>query len=214
MRYVLSIKPVLIALCALSLSACVSLLPESTPSSVYRLSSPEPSAWTGEGRTVITVVAPRAPRGLAGDVIALQMADGHIAYMAAARWISPAPRILQNLIVDTFNAAGSRVAPVLPEDGVRAQYELRLDMREFEAVYDQGDGRAPLVRVRLAAHLIASNGRQLAGSDVFVGEARASANRATAIIAAFDQAAGQVSRDLAEWTAVQTSNQSDPAAAN
>ncbi len=206
MKYVLPIKSVLITLCALTLSACVSLLPESAPSSVYRLSSPEPSAWTGEGRTVIAIIPPRAPRGLAGDVIALQMADGHIAYMAAARWISPAPRIMQNLIVDTFNAAGSRVAPVLPDDGVRAQYELRLDLREFEAVYDQGDGRAPLIRVRLAARLIATDGRQLAGSNVFVGEARASANRAGAIIAAFDQAAEQVSQELAEWTAGQTSD--------
>ncbi|WP_339748896.1 ABC-type transport auxiliary lipoprotein family protein [uncultured Maricaulis sp.] len=206
MRSLSSIKPVLITLCALSLSACVSLLPESTPSSVYRLSSPEPSAWTGEGRTIVRIVSPQAPRGLAGDEIAIQMADGHIAYMAAARWIAPAPRIMQNLIVDTFNAAGSRVAPVVPDDGVRAQYELRLDLREFEAVYDQGDGRAPLIRIRLAARLIASDGRQLAGSNVFSGEARASANRAGAIVAAFDQAAGQVSQNLAEWTADQTAD--------
>lgn len=206
MRSLSSIKPVLMTLCALSLSACVSLLPESTPSSVYRLSSPEPSAWTGDGRTIVRIVSPQAPRGLAGDEIAIQMADGHIAYMAAARWIAPAPRIMQNLIVDTFNAAGSRVAPVLPDDGVRAQYELRLDLREFEAVYDQGDGRVPLVRIRLAARLITSDGRQLAGSNVFIGEARASANRAGAIVAAFDQAAEQVSQDLAEWTADQTAN--------
>ena len=204
MRPVLSIKPVLIALAALSMTACVSLLPETTPSAVYRLSSPEPRAWTGEGRTVIEVVPPQAPRGLAGDEIAIQMADGHIAYMAAVRWIAPAPRIVQNLIVDTFNAADTRLAPTLPEDGVRAQYELRLDLREFEAVYDQGDARAPLIRVRLAARLVASDGRRLAGSSVFVGEARASANRVGAIVAAFDQAAAQVSRELADWTAAQT----------
>jgi cholesterol transport system auxiliary component len=204
MRPVLPIKPVLIALAALSVSACVSLLPESAPSAVYRLSSPAPQAWTGEGRTVIEVVTPQAPRGLAGDEIAIQMADGHIAYMAATRWIAPAPRIMQNLIVDTMNATESGLAPILPEDGIRAQYELRLDLREFEAVYDQGDGDAPLIRVRLAARLVASDGRRLAGSSVFVGEARASRNRVGAIVAAFDQAAAQVSRELAEWTAAQT----------
>ena len=203
MRPVLFIKPVLIALAALSVSACVSLLPESTPSAVYRLSSPEARAWTGEGRTVIAIVPPQAPRGLAGDEIAIQMADGHIAYMAASRWIAPAPRILQTLVVDTFNASDSRLAPVLPEDGVRADYELRLDLREFEAVYDQGDGRAPLIRVRLAARLVARDGRRLAGSSVFVGEARASANRVGSIVAAFDQAATQVSRELSDWTAGQ-----------
>ena len=153
---------------------------------------------------MIEVVTPHAPRGLAGDEIAIQMADGHIAYMAATRWIAPAPRIMQNLIIDTMNATDIGLAPILPEDGSRAQYELRLDLREFEAVYDQGDGDAPLIRVRLAARLVASDGRRLAGSSVFVGEARASRNRVGAIVAAFDQAAAQVSRELAEWTAAQT----------
>ncbi|MGK0265872.1 MAG: cholesterol transport system auxiliary component [Maricaulis sp.] len=203
MRPALFIKPVLIALGALSVSACVSLLPETAASAVYRLSSPAPLAWTGEARTVVEIVSPQAPRGLAGDEIAIQMADGHIAYMASSRWIAPAPRIVQTLVVDTFNATPSSLAPALPEDGVRAQYELRLDLREFEAVYDQGDGRAPLIRVRLGARLIASDGRRLAGSNVFIGEARASANRVGDIVAAFDQAATQVSQELASWTAAQ-----------
>ena len=111
---------------------------------------------------------------------------------------------MQNLIIDTMNATDIGLAPILPEDGIRAQYELRLDLREFEAVYDQGDGDAPLIRVRLAARLVASDGRRLAGSSVFVGEARASRNRVGAIVAAFDQAAAQVSRELAEWAAAQT----------
>ena len=204
MKPVISIKLAVVALSALSLSACVSLLPESTPSSVYRLSSPEARTWTGESWTVIEVVAPQAPRGLAGDEIAIQMADGRIAYLAAARWISPTPRIMQNLIVDTFNGSDSRLAPVLPEDGVRAAYELRLDLREFEAVYDRGDNNAPLVRVRLSTRLIASQGRRIVGSTVFVGEARASSNRVGAIVTAFDQAATQVSQELAHWTAEQT----------
>jgi len=204
MKHVVSIKMALVALCALSVSACVSLLPETTPSAIYRLSSPEARAWTGESRTVVEVVSPLAPRGLAGDEIALQMADGHIAYMAGARWIAPAPRVMQSLIVDTFNATDTRLAPALPEDGVRTQYELRLSLDEFEAVYDEGDNRAPLVRVRLSARLVAPRGRRFVGSTVLVGEVRASSNRIGAIIAAFDQAATQVSRELADWTAAQT----------
>lgn len=198
------IRPALVAFATLSLSACVSLLPESTPSAVYRLSSPEPRAWTGDQWTVIEVVSPQAPGGLAGDEIALQMEDRHIAYMAGARWIAPAPRLLQTLIIDTINASDARLAPALPDDGVRADYELRLDLREFEAVYDNGDGNAPLVRVRINARLVASNGRHFVASSDFVGEVRASANRIGAIVAAFDQASTQVSRDLAAWTAAGT----------
>ena len=100
------LKPALIALSLLPVAACVSLLPESEPVSVYRLSSPE-------------------PRGLAGDHIALVRGSQSLAYISGARWISPAPSLVQNLVIDTFNAEQDRLAPARPEDGVRADYELQ-----------------------------------------------------------------------------------------
>jgi cholesterol transport system auxiliary component len=206
MKSARSLKLALVALTALSASACVSLLPESEPNAVYRLSSPEPREMTGGDWTLVRVDPLQAPRGLAGDDVALLMEGRHLAYMQGAQWISPTPRIMQNLVIDTFNAHGSQLAPVRPEDGVRAEYELRLDLREFEAAYDQGAGQAPTVRVRIAARLISADGRDLVGGQVFTAHARASANRSRAIIDAFDQAAGQATRDLATWTAEITSD--------
>lgn len=141
-------KTALIALCLLPATACVSLLPESEPVSVYRLSSPDPQEWGGnsEDWTIVEIEVPQAPRGLSGDHIALLRDGQSLAYIEGARWISPVPRLLQNLVIDTFNAEQSQLAPARPEDGVRADYELHLDLRQFEADYDQGAGAAPTVR--------------------------------------------------------------------
>jgi cholesterol transport system auxiliary component len=197
-RYV---KPAMAGLAAAFLAGCVSLLPEAEPVSVYRLSSPEPHEWPGRDWTIVEIEAPSAPRGLSGDSIAIIASGQSISYIAGARWISPAPGLLQSLIIDTFNATQPDLAPARPDDGVRGDFELRLDMRQFEAVYDRGQSSAPVVRVRLAARLIAERGRRFVGARVFSAEVRASANRTGAIIDAFDAAASEVSTEIAAWTA-------------
>lgn len=195
------IRAALVGLSALSVSACVSLLPESEPVSVYRLSSPEPVELQGENWTIIEIDVPNAPRGLSGDQIAIMQDGSSLAYIDGARWISPTPRLLQSLLVASFNAHDGRLAPTRSDDGIRADYELRLDMQEFEAVYDRGVDAAPLVRVRISARLVAEQGRRFAGARVVTTEIRAAANRTSAIVAAFDQAAQSASREIADWTA-------------
>ncbi|WP_339333874.1 ABC-type transport auxiliary lipoprotein family protein [uncultured Maricaulis sp.] len=195
------IRAALVGLSALSVSACVSLLPESEPVSVYRLSAPQPVELTGDHWTVVEIDVPNAPRGLSGDQIAIMRNGSSLAYIAGARWISPAPRLLQSLVIDTFNANNAQLAPTRADDGVRADYELRLDMQEFEAIYDRGEGVAPLIRVRISARLVAEQGRQFAGARVVTAEARATNNRTSDIVAAFDDAAQAASREIADWTA-------------
>jgi cholesterol transport system auxiliary component len=195
------IRAALVGLSALSVSACVSLLPESEPVLVYRLSAPQPAELTGDHWTVVEIDVPNAPRGLSGDQIAIMRNGSSLAYIAGARWISPAPRLLQSLVIDTFNANNAQLAPTRADDGVRADYELRLDMQEFEAIYDRGEGVAPLIRVRISARLVAEQGRQFAGARVVTAEARATNNRTSDIVAAFDDAAQAASREIADWTA-------------
>ncbi|RKR00210.1 ABC-type transport auxiliary lipoprotein family protein [Maricaulis maris] len=203
------IRAALAGLTALSVSACVSLLPESEPVNVYRLSSPEPAELAGENWVIIEIDTPNAPRGLSGDQIAIMQDGVSLAYISGARWISPAPRLLQTLVIDTFNANNNQLAPTRADDGVRADYELRLDMQEFEAVYDHGVDAPPLVRVRIAARLVAEHGRRFAGARVVTADVRASANRTSSIVAAFDQATRQTGQEIADWTAIRTASSAD-----
>lgn len=184
---------------ALGLGGCVNLLPESTPNAVYRLSSPPPIARRGGDWTLVRVDMPQAPRGLGGDDVAMLIDGQHLAYMSGAQWIASTPRIVQDLVFDSLHATDGHLSPARPEDGVRSDYELRLDIREFEAAYEQGMDAAPTVRVRFAARMVSQETREFVASEVFVAQVRASENRMRSIIDAFDAAAGQAARDLSVW---------------
>ena len=194
-------RPALAAALFAMTAGCVSLLPENDPVSIHRLTLPEPHEWVGGDWQTVEVETLRAPRGLSGAEIPLVREQRSLAYVAGAQWIEPMPQLLQNLIIGTFNATDDGLAPVRPEDGTRADFGLRLDLRDFEADYDRGDSAAPLVRVRIAARLVEGSQRGLLAAQVFDSEVRAQSNSTRAIVAAFDQAANSVAQELASWTA-------------
>lgn len=181
-------------------AGCVSLLPETEPNTLYRLAGTETDSTVSQSATV-TVLVDRiaSPRGLAGDRIAILRGDA-IGYMAGAAWISPAPNLIETAIMDAFYETAPVMAPARAEDGVRARYELNLELRHFEASYDQGDNAAPLVRTALRARLIDRDSRSPIAARTLERTARASANRQSAIIAAFSSAASELSREVAAWT--------------
>ncbi|MCC5996686.1 MAG: membrane integrity-associated transporter subunit PqiC [Oceanicaulis sp.] len=185
---------------AVSLGGCISLLPETQPRTLYRLDPADLTAGGEPRRSAIPISLERvdAPRALSNDKIALER-GGAIAYMAGAGWAAPAPALFQGVLEDAFHAVAPHLSPVRPEDGVGARYRLDAELRRFEAVYDQGDGAAPLVRVTVRARLIDRAERELAGRRVFTREVRASAHRQGSIVDAFSHASREAARDLARW---------------
>ncbi|MGJ3232667.1 MAG: ABC-type transport auxiliary lipoprotein family protein [Oceanicaulis sp.] len=181
-------------------AGCVSLLPETEPDTLYRLAGVDiEETVTDAAPITVTIDRVGAPRGLAGDRIALLRGDA-IAYMAGAAWISPAPQLVGGAVIDAFYETAPLIAPARAEDGVSARYELDLELRRFEAAYDEGEGAAPLVRTVLRARLIDRDNRTLMGARTVERTVRAGANRQSAIVAAFSTAAGEASRELAGWT--------------
>ncbi|MBI1263114.1 MAG: hypothetical protein GC187_00065 [Alphaproteobacteria bacterium] len=196
----------------LAATGCISLLPESNPRMLYRL-DPGFTGTVGapvRGAVPVSVERVSAPRALAGDRIAIDR-GGAIAYMAGAAWASPAPAMFEMVMEDAFQAQALPVSPVRAEDGVSARFRLDVALRRFEAVYDQGDTDAPLVRVTVRARIIDRDERILAAHQVFGHEVRASAHRQGAIIEAFSQASANAAGDIARWTA-QTVCDADPQA--
>jgi cholesterol transport system auxiliary component len=190
-------------------SGCISLLPETEPAQLYRLASVDgASSVMAENAEPLIVDRIAAPRGLAGDRVAL-VRDGQIAYMAGAAWLSPAPALLHGALLDTFHAEAPYLAPARSEDGVNARYRLQLELRRFEAEYDQGDRAAPLVQVSLMARLIDRDNRRLLAARRIAASQRATANRQSDIIAAFSTASQAAARDLASWTADQVCDGED-----
>lgn len=195
-------RTVLLAGAALALSGCITLLPESEGSALYRLTNHvtgEAGAAASPDAPVVRVTRPVAPRALSGDRVALDTGEGRLAYMAGANWVSAAPVLVQELVIDAFDRRSSELVAVRSDDGVASSWDLRLELRRFEAVYDQGSAAAPRVDVTVRARLIDGTNREVSSVRTFEVSRRADANRQPRIVDAFSRATSELSGELVDW---------------
>jgi len=187
---------------ALTLSACVSLLPEAEPSQLYRLDAAiDPAATASPPAPTFGLVLPSTGfvQAASGDRI-LTVTGDEVAYIASARWVAPATDLFEEAVERAFDANTGPARLVTRGEMRTAESVLRLDVRRFEAVYDRGQDAAPLVVVRLRATLVNRGDRALIDEEVFEAEVRAADNRVSAIVAAFDAGTGQVLTQLVDWS--------------
>ncbi len=186
---------------SLALSACVSLLPKTKPAHLYRFGQPvsadsvaAPTGTVGVFRTNATF-----QREAAGDRL-LTITGGKAAYVAETRWVAPAAVLWDEAVVAAFDADDGPVRLIARGEPASAAYVLRLDVRNFEAHYDQGPKAPPLVVVRVRAAMTGASDRGLVGEKLFEKRIRASDNRVSAIVPAYDRAVSEVLAEVVAWT--------------
>jgi cholesterol transport system auxiliary component len=146
----------------------------------------------------LTVEAPAAAANLNTGRIALAMTPTSSDYYAKAAWTDRAPLMVQTRIVDSFENTRKIVAVARESIGIRANYVLQPDLRNFEALYYYGE--PPIVRVRIIAKLVRMPDRQIIGVASFERCVRARADKIPKVVEAFDQALGGVIKQLVSWT--------------
>ncbi len=109
-----------------------------------------------------------------------------------------APSPVQTLILESFENTDRIVAVGREALGLRANFVLKVELREFQAEYKAAE--APAVRVLINAKLVQMPRRAIVGSERFEHVATEEADRLELIVEAFDNALGKVLRDLVEWT--------------
>jgi len=197
--------PALVAVCAmaLALSACVSLLPKTKPAHLYRFGQPASSAATTATPGQIGVFRTNATfqRESAGDRL-LTVSNGQVQYVAETRWVAPAAVLWDEAVLAAFDADSGPVRLISRGEPASAQYILRLDVRNFEAHYDNGPKAPPTVLVRVRA-VISRSDRAIAGERIFEKKVTAGDNRVTAIVPAYDRAVAEVLQEIVAWTTEQ-----------
>lgn len=186
---------------ALSLSACISLFPKAKPSGMYRFGTTPPAASKGPAGAMFGVL--KAPtvftRPAAGDRILTALPDGETAYVAGARWIAPASIQFDEALSRAFDADPGRARLIGRGEVAKAQMVVRLEVRAFEASYDNGPKAPPEVVIQVRGVLSRTGDRALVGDQVFEARVRAADNRVAPIVAAFDQANSKVIGDIVGW---------------
>ena len=146
----------------------------------------------------LAVDTPAAAANLNTGRIAIDMTPTSTDYYAKAAWTDRAPLMVQTRIVDSFENTRKIVAVARESIGIRANYVLQPDLRNFEALYYYG--KPPIVRVRIIAKLVRMPDRQIIGVGSFERCVRARADKIPKVVEAFDQALGSVIKRLVAWT--------------
>jgi cholesterol transport system auxiliary component len=146
----------------------------------------------------LAVEVPASAANLNTGRIAIAPTHTSSDYYAKSAWTDRAPLMVQTRIVDSFDNSKKIVAVNRDAIGIRANYVLQPDLRNFEALYYYG--APPIVRVRIVAKLVRMPDRQIIGVGSFERCVRARADKIPKVVEAFDQALGSVMKQLVGWT--------------
>ncbi len=197
--------PLVALLTALALGGCVSVLPKSKPVQLYRFGAGAPAGEAAPASPPQGVTAPPAvalgsvvlPRAAASDGLLTTTGD-QAAYVAGARWVSPAVVLMREAAVRAF--AGRSDVRLTGPDGP-ASARLDLLVTDFEADYP-APGAAPVVRLALTATLTPRTGP--VQTRTFAVSRTAAENRLAAIVPAYDAAVRDGLGQVAGWVQAST----------
>jgi cholesterol transport system auxiliary component len=191
----------LIGVSALGLSACGGNLLGLGPPDAGPIYPVRPAFSAGSGEKVswaLSILRPDVASGLDTDRIALVQPDGSLEFYAKSNYPDRLPPLVQQALLDGFEASG-RIDAVAPEQAaLHADYNLVTEVKDFAAHYSQPDG-TPAVTVSITAKLTTAHGRAIVANFSAIQTGTATANSAAAATQALQQALGAAVTQIVNW---------------
>ena len=174
-----------------ALGGCAGIFPQvNEPIPLYTL-----TAVTQFGQALpkvdwqLVVGTPIASADLDTTRIALTREPGVVEYFAKGAWADNAPVLLQTKLIESFESSGSILAVGRDAAGLRPDYVLQSELRDFEAEF--GGSEIPTIHLRLAAKLVRMPDRRIVTSVTIDQQVPAAGGSLNQIVDAFDRAAGE-----------------------
>ncbi len=156
-------RSIFTAACSLVVAGCSDVIGPPPAPRLYVLDPALPGALPGpKVNWALAIQLPAATAGLDSARIAILRPPASLDYYAESAWADRLPALVQSAVLEAFEASGRISAVSRDSDGAQSDYVLGMDLRDFEARYDRGEG-APLAVVRLGVRLIESRTRRIAG---------------------------------------------------
>jgi len=200
------IRLFLAVLALVSLGGCTgldTLRQASKPNDLYLL-TPKSTFSTSLPRIQkqIVVQEPTATAAVNTDQIAIQPTPLQVQYLPRARWVDRAPLIVQALLVESYENSGKVAAVGRSTVGLRADYVIVPDLREFQGlvVGDAENSKTIRVEVRMNIKIIDEFEDKIIASDSFREYVVAASDQTPDLVTAFDEALGKTMRDAVEWS--------------
>ena len=189
---------VLAAVAAVSLSGCA-LLSSPDPVQLYRFGDPAGSGSAPLASPVqVKLRALEMPQASQGDRL-LGVTGSEAAYIAGARWVSPALLLYSDALEASFASRARTVRLIGRRELTPTTRLLDVDVRAFETRYDYAGG-APTVVITTRARLLRFPERTVVSEQTFTVSQPAGENRVSAIVEAYDVATRDLNTQIVAWT--------------
>jgi cholesterol transport system auxiliary component len=147
----------------------------------------------------LLIDVPLAAGALDTSRIALANSPVDLNYFADGEWTDPAPRLVQTVLLESFENSGAVTAIDRETIGIRADFVLKSELRHFEAVYDKPNA-PPQIWVALNVRLVKMPERSIVAQTLIEQNQQASANNIQQIVLAFDAALSGATKQIVAWT--------------
>jgi cholesterol transport system auxiliary component len=206
-------RMMLLGASAFALSGCGSLGlgPSDANTTLYVL---EPALMPAPGGATpanwaLEVDLPDAEDNYDSRRIALIKADGTMDYYANAEWPDRLPVLLQTALVAAFEASGRVPGVARTQDGLHADYEMGVEIRDFAAHYGAQDKDAkptgvPKITVTLIAQMTTAHGRKIVANFTASQNNDAAENSTGAVVRAMNAALGAAVQQIVSWALTMT----------
>lgn len=194
------LKP--LALAALLVTAgCSSLIP-GADRQPPRLYEPSPKTTFATDlptiRHQLIVETPQAAAGLNTAKIAVKEKRHTLDYYARVEWTDVAPRLVQTLVLKSFENTRKVLAVGREGSGLRADYIIKIDLRNFQSELFDGTG-IPETNVEFIAKLVRMPDREIVADFAYQRKWKAASKDLDDVIDAFNESLGGVMKRIVEW---------------
>jgi cholesterol transport system auxiliary component len=181
--------------------AISSLDSASKPLSAYMLEPAAPSAAVPTRNVRVVVESSTASGALDTDRILIKPNALQAEYLAGARWIDPAPRLVQELLVGSLRSTGAFAYVGTNPAGSFPDYTVLTDLRAFQAEVDPESATPTVVRTGFDLTVIREIDGNIAASRRFTASAGIAppGTDPLQVVAAFNAATDAALREAVGW---------------
>ena len=148
----------------------------------------------------LVIAEPTSVVALDTQKIIIAPGAGESVTTEVAEWSDTIPKLLQAMIIQSFENSNYLGAVARPTDNLTPDYQLLLDLRVFQIERSSANSAKPIAHVAFAAKILGNQGRIVA-SRTFDAQAATPDTNAPGAVAALNDAFRQAATQLVEWTA-------------
>lgn len=146
----------------------------------------------------MSIDLPLASASLNTSRIAVHRTALSLDYYEGVAWADTAPKMVQNLLIESFENSGRILGIGRQSAALRADYNLVTELREFQA--ELRNNGTPKVRVAINVKLVRFPQRDIVAATSKEAVILARDGHIEDVVHAFDDALGKVLEDVVSWT--------------